>query len=106
MIPHLDIDHKMAKLLASKLSELQHIEIDVSSVTINMIFFGIGESAGSICGLSEFLASKGIKFLGESDTRTFRIVTHHYIREKEVEAIVKALGEFLSRGVKRADESI
>ena len=74
----------MARLLAERLSKIEGIRINLDKVISNMVFFDFDESVGNLEGLSSHLLLKKIKTNPAEQGRTYRFVTHHYIREKEV----------------------
>lgn len=63
-----------------------------------MLFFTItGLPSEKFPALQEFLYQRKIKILLPfSQFKPFRFLTHHYIREKEVEVVIEALKVFLA----------
>ena len=90
----LEADHQRAKKLAGALSCIKGIHIDVDSVDINMVFFshasaGTPETAEKIV---ERFASKGIT-ISLPEQGFFRFVTHYWIGDSELDAIIKTAEE-------------
>lgn len=85
-------DNAMARLLASQMQELGWIEI-VIPVETNMIFYKFTDPSIKTSQLESFFNSKNIKsqlVYGGIN----RFVTHHYIREEQVERIIAAFKQF------------
>jgi threonine aldolase len=96
MTERLGEDHANARLLAEGLSELPQIEIDLDRVQTNMMFFSLREDAGITAPeLAERLKAHNVYIL-DMDERTFRAVTHYWIRPEHVIEVLVALQEELS----------
>jgi len=92
-VQYLAEDHKMAKFLCQKMQELNEVEVFPEDVQINFVFFKIKVDVEPH-DLKEFLRKEGI--LTDLQTRggLHRLVTHYYIREKEILLFVEALRKF------------
>lgn len=81
----LEGDHKKAKSLAEGLNEIKGLNVDVSSVETNIVFFDILEGANITApNLSKNLEEHGILVLPESSSR-IRLVVHYQISETDVQ---------------------
>lgn len=96
MIDRLPEDHANARLLAEGLSELAAIEIDLSRVQSNMVFFGLRNGAAlSAPELAARLEGHNIRIMAMDDRR-FRAVTHYWIRPEQVTEVLVAFQKELS----------
>jgi threonine aldolase len=94
-------DHEMAKRLARGLADIPGLEADPESVDINMVFFKIKPAAGAgtdkgagalgetSLDIAEAFSRRGI-LINPPENGVCRFVTHYWIREKEVRAILEA----------------
>ncbi|MDR1318493.1 MAG: threonine aldolase [Treponema sp.] len=90
--PLLAEDHEMAKRLARGLAEIPGIKIDPGAVEINMVFFAFRASPESAAGIVKAFAGRGI-LINPPEKGLWRFVTHYWIREGEVRAILEAAAE-------------
>lgn len=86
----------MAKQLAEGLSKIKGVIIDSLTVFTNIIFFKINDSSKCVKGLISHLLSKKIHFKAINSEGFYRIVTHHYIRQKEVDLILEEFKNYFS----------
>jgi threonine aldolase len=93
MTKRLEEDHQNAKYLAGKLDQMKEIEVDFSSLDINMVFI---KSTLDFMELSEFLSDNGILFSGNRGKRT-RIAVHNDISRENIDQLVMLIKEFASR---------
>jgi len=93
MTKRLKEDHDNAKYLAEKLHSIKEIEVDFSSLDINMVFI---KSTLDFMELSEFLQEKGILFSGSRGKRT-RIAVHNDISRENIDQLVDLIKEFVSK---------
>ena len=93
MTKRLKEDHENAKYLAGKLDEMKEIEVDFSSLEINMVFI---KSTLDYMKLSEFLYEKGIIFAGNRGKRT-RIAVHNDISRENIDQLIELIKEFASK---------
>jgi threonine aldolase len=86
-------DHARAKKLAQGLAAIQGIHVDVNAVDINMVFFSHSafsdEKAEKIVGC---FANRGI-IINPPEQGMFRFVTHYWIGDSELDAILKVSKE-------------
>jgi threonine aldolase len=88
MTSRLDEDHANARCLAEGLSQLKGIHIDLSTVQTNMVFLDLDPSASTDAArLAGYAAERGIK-LGLTGPRSFRLVTHYWIRPEHIEKVL------------------
>lgn len=71
--------------------------IDLKSVEANIIFFSLNSSVKNQDKLSEYLESNKIKFGSLKSDGTFRIITHYYIKEEQVEQVVRHIKAFVEK---------
>ena len=90
----LEKDHQNAKKLAQGLANIDGVNVDVNDVDINMVFFKHPLAA------SEEFASKVVKHFAERgivinppEQEMFRFVTHYWIGDHELKAILTASQE-------------
>jgi threonine aldolase len=90
-------DHLRAKGLAEALKAIPGIQIRPENVDINMVFFGY-EPAGDLRILSHIMAvfAKSRIRVNPPEQGLFRFVTHYWIGDAEIAAIVKASREAFS----------
>jgi threonine aldolase len=86
-------DHERAKKLARGLAGIKGISVDVDAVDINMVFFShaaeLGEGAEKIV---RHFAKNGI-VISPPEQGMFRFVTHYWIGDSELDAIIKTAEE-------------
>jgi threonine aldolase len=91
MTLRLDEDHENARLLAEGLAEMPQMEIDLSRVQTNMVFFGLRDDAGITAPeLAERLKTHNILIM-VMDERRFRAVTHYWIRPEHIIQVLVAI---------------
>jgi threonine aldolase len=96
MTLRLDEDHANARLLAEGLAAMPEIEIDLSRVMTNMVFFSLREQAGMTAPeLADRLKAHNIWMMARDD-RSFRAVTHYWIRQEHITQVLDAIREELS----------
>jgi threonine aldolase len=92
-------DNRIAKLFAEKLSKFSWVEL-VGKVEISMVFFKLLVKELDLTKLGSFMKEiKIIMSMPKSIDSPFRIIAHHYIREKEVDRVIEKLVEFVSQYV-------
>jgi threonine aldolase len=100
--PLLAADHERAKKLARGLADIKGIQIDADAVDINMVFFACPaaaapERSAEIVGN---FAKRGI-LINQPEGGLFRFVTHYWIGDRELDAILAAsAGIFGGQGAK------
>ena len=94
LVDRLQEDHDNAKLLASQLSELDGIEVDITRIKTNIIFFKITGIDGET--LVNQLENNQIKIL-MTEVGIFRAVLHREISKNQVTAVVEAFKSILGK---------
>jgi threonine aldolase len=91
---YLEADHLRAKNLARGLSEIKGILINADEVEINLIFFvwPPAKEEKNIPRVMEIFKKYGI-LINPPERGVFRFATHFWIREAEIETILKASRE-------------
>ena len=92
----LDEDHIRAQRLAEGLSEIPGIVLDPGTPFTNMIFCSLGEDVPLDSGQVGALLAEHKVRVGIVGPRHFRIVTHYWIRDAEVEQAIAAFKEVLA----------
>lgn len=95
MTQRLHEDHVTARQLAEGLAALPGVEIDLSRVRTNMVYFRLADDVPlSAYEVAERLRGRGI-WLGPRDERRFRLVTHYWITPAHVDQVLAALRDVL-----------
>jgi len=96
MTKRLSEDHERAKILANGLSQIEGLRIDLNTPTTNMIFVSLNEDVKLTSeDLLSKLQSMGIR-IGRVDKRQFRLVTHYWISDDDVQKCIKAFNSVLT----------
>lgn len=96
MTDRLSEDHRRAALLADGLSSIPGISFDMGKPQTNMVFpYLTGAVTLSPAEISSKLAEQGIK-IGVVGPRSFRLVTHYWITDEDVETVIGAFREVVS----------
>ena len=74
-VERLEEDHRHAKLIAEKLAQSPHLEIDPQSICTNIVLFQLNTSTLTASALVEECKDRGVLIEAFSD-RTLRLVTH------------------------------
>jgi threonine aldolase len=91
MIDRLPEDHQRARKLEQGLSNIKGLEIVKGGAWTNMLFFRITEAAKNGCDvIKEQLKKNGI-LVGMSGPNEFRLVTHYWIDDVDVEKTIEVL---------------
>ena len=85
----LDSDHARAKKLAQGLANIEGIQIDPDAADINMVFFSHKAGAEGAAEIVELFHRRGI-LINPPEGGLFRFVTHYWIGDAEVDAILAA----------------
>ena len=92
MVDRLAEDHTNARLLAEGLATIPGIEIDPERVETNIVFFRVREEAYP--AFTRALAEAGM--LAGASPQSVRMVTHHGIERRHVEAAVERLARLMA----------
>jgi threonine aldolase len=90
MTKRLAEDHANAKYLANKLAEFGFIEIDVSTVEINMVFF---KAAFDGLKFMDYMEKNGVK-INAPDAGVYRFVTHNYVSKEDIDNVAELIKKF------------
>ena len=93
-VDRLQEDHDNAKFLASQLSDLDGIEVDVTRIKTNIIFFKLTGINGEV--LLNQLEQNQIKIL-MTDADVFRAVLHREVSKEQVQTVVKTFQSILGK---------
>ena len=93
-VDRLQEDHDNAKFLASQLSDLDGIEVDVTRIKTNIIFFKLTGINGEV--LLNQLEQNQIKIL-MTDVDIFRAVLHREVSKEQVQTVVKTFQSILGK---------
>lgn len=96
MSKRLNEDHENAIILASELSKLPELIVDVDSVEINMVFFKFKDANINISNLVKFFLENNIK-INNAENGEIRFVTHYWVTKDDIHKIVDTLKSFLVR---------
>lgn len=99
MVERLDQDHVRAKRLAQGLSTIQGLDLDPGTPYSNMVFLTLMDkiplSAGEV---AQRLKQRGIR-VGVVSGRGFRLVTHFWIDDADVENAIEAFQEVIEESM-------
>ncbi len=90
MIDRLEEDHRNAKLLAEEIADIDGIQVDLSRVQTNMVYFDISDLGISAESFITRLEENGILSLNLDDN-IVRMVTHRGIKEEHVKKAIEAI---------------
>jgi threonine aldolase len=97
MIGRLEQDHYNARQLAQGIAEITELEIDLSTVKTNMVFFKLNDGyPRSANDIASELSSRFNVLVGPIGKKSFRAVTHYWISESEIELLLKSLQKVLN----------
>jgi len=94
MVKRLQVDHNNAKYLASKLSQIDSLEVDYDHLDINMVFV---KSEMFKSDLVDFLKGKGI-LIGGYKANYLRIACHNDISKEHIDKLTVLIKEYIERG--------
>ncbi|MGW8251260.1 MAG: low-specificity L-threonine aldolase, partial [Anaerolineales bacterium] len=96
MVDRLTDDHRRAKRLAQGLSTLPGLVLDPGTPATNMIFCSLSDEVPiDAPEAAAALERYGVR-VGAVGNRRFRLVTHYWIDDQDVELAVKAFGDVLA----------
>ncbi len=96
MVDRLAEDHTKACQLAQELAAIPAIEIDVTRVKTNILFFTLREDATlTPVQLSAALAQDDVLIGRASPKGQFRLLTHYWIRPAHVDFVVEQMRRLL-----------
>jgi len=93
MVDRLSEDHARALKLADGLRQIPGLLLDAGTPATNMVFFSLHPDVKySTPGLVEKLRTFGV-LIGDAGERYYRLVTHYWIQDADIERIVTAFRE-------------
>jgi threonine aldolase len=98
MVERLTEDHDNARRLAEGIAEIEGLQIDLSRVRTNIIYFDVVSEKTNVEQIRLGLETRGIKALPTGPDR-FRMVTHYGIEEEDIDIAIAALKEVATKGV-------
>ena len=97
MVDRLAEDHRRARELAAGLSEIPGVSLDPQAVRTNMVYFDLEErfplTAEELAGR---LRDDHDILIDPERTRTLRALTHYWIRDEDVHALVDGIRSLAS----------
>jgi len=95
MVPRLGEDHARARRLAEGLSDIPGIVMDMGLPQSNMVFCALSEEVPwDASQVVSALARHGVR-VGAVSERRFRLVTHYWIKDSDIEAAIQAFASIL-----------
>ena len=94
MSKRLGEDHANAKYMAEKLSKIDGVTLDMSSVEINMVFFKLDRPADVINTLPDKMLAENILINGIEDGE-FRFVTHNDISKQDIDTAIEVFAKII-----------
>jgi threonine aldolase len=96
MVDRLADDHRLARRLADRLREVPCLALDSETAATNMVYFHLRPGAGLTPEqLRAALAQRGV-LTGYDEMGHFRLVTHYWISEADVDKAVGLMREVLA----------
>jgi threonine aldolase len=99
MSQRLHEDHANARLLAEGLAALPYVTVDLETVRSNMVFFALTADAPlSVTDVAARLKADYNILMRPYSTadRSFRAVTHYWIKREHVEQVIEAMRAVLT----------
>jgi threonine aldolase len=99
MTERLEDDHKNAKYLAKKISEMSIFEVDPNKLDINMVFFRVrGGVEFDDSSFVNYLLKNNIKINSVYDGY-YRFVTHYYIDKDKIDFSADVINSYIGKNV-------
>jgi threonine aldolase len=96
MVDRLEIDHRHACLLAEGLEVIPGIEFDFDRVRTNMVFFNLTADVPYLASdIANRMREEANIWVGTTGPRSFRAVTHYWIKEPDIELFLDVLGNIM-----------
>ena len=97
MVDRLEQDHRRAGRFAAGLAEIPGLVLDPGTPKTNMVFLGLADNV-PVDGahVSARLSERGV-LVGGDGPRRFRLVTHYWIEDQDVDQAVAAFKEVLAQ---------
>jgi threonine aldolase len=95
MVERIGEDHRRAKALATGLSPIPNLSLELGSPHTNMLFVSLAQGAPLSAGqVVKRLAERGV-LIDMAGERLFRLVTHYWIDDEAVTCVISAFSEVL-----------
>lgn len=91
-------DHANAKVFAEAIANIKGIEIDVSAVETNLVFFKLDKAIGNAGQLSNALKAKGVR-IGGMGPQTLRACTHLDVNREQCLQAAATIRACLQEGI-------
>jgi threonine aldolase len=92
MVDRLLEDHLHARKLAEGLSKITGLVLDEGTAKNNMVFLMISDKVNySAMQISNLLEKKGVR-VGIVGEKRFRLVTHYWIKDEDINKTIEAFG--------------
>ncbi len=99
MIPRLREDHERAQRLAQGLLSIPGMILDMGMPQTNMVFCALDQSVSwNAAQVAAALAQRGVR-VGAIGERRFRLVTHYWISDTDIETAIQAFAEVLQAAI-------
>ena len=94
MIERLEEDHHNALELATKLSEIKYLSVDIAKVQTNIIFIYLNKKNLRDTDFLDLLLQNNIK-IDYKGNRKFRLVTHHGFQKSNIDTVINTINNIL-----------
>lgn len=92
MVDRLAEDHRRAHTLAEGLARLPGIAVELEHICTNIIYFRLTDDVPLTAPeVARRLRESANIWVGAEDARTFRVLTHYWIRDEDVTALLASL---------------
>ncbi|MCX7655899.1 MAG: low-specificity L-threonine aldolase [Treponemataceae bacterium] len=89
MTKRLGEDHEHARYLAKKLAEIPGIQVDMSALDINMVFFSLPQQKDPLAFVKELRGHNIL--INPPESGQFRFVTHYWIDRPAIDSVIAAV---------------
>jgi threonine aldolase len=97
MVDRLGKDHENARRLASGLSKIEGLRVDLDSVQTNIVMVDVGESGFTEVEFCAALAKHGVKAAPRDVGTVVRFVTHRHVERAHIDATLDAVATIMKR---------
>lgn len=89
-------DHQRAKILAEGLAPNKNIQMDKGLPQTNMVYIRIKDSVKRSLDEIKHSAARENVLIGQSDARSFRLVTHYWISDADIAKTIQVMNRILA----------
>ncbi len=93
MTKRLHEDHANAQYLAQELQKIDYVEVDPSTVHINMVFFKVNRPDFDHEGFVAYMLQNGVKING-IELGEYRYVTHRWVSREDLDKVLEVMRKF------------